>query len=356
MKPWHKMVYKLCLFFLLVLSVECWSTDSRSSKRASIPLIIDSDADLGDMMAILYLLKIPHIDVKAITTVGTGVSRWEYGAQNLSNLLELAGHPRIPVAYGERQSLSPSGTMPPDWRTEADQVMQIKLTPNPIHPIRMRASKLMATILRSSPQKVSILCLGPLTNIATLLASEPDIANKIEHIYFAGGAIMVPGNIEGRPQGVRNNVAEYNVFLDAKAAHDVFMSNIPMTLIPLDVVQHVPVTLEFFKQLAQEKSTPSANFVYEVINPYNSKRHRARKYFFYSVAAVLLTEPHIASYREFKLAVHLKKGTEYGRLMINKAGSTLHIPTSIDAHAFYTLFLRALNRSTVLNPNHSESY
>ena len=93
----HAMFGKFWLFFFVFLSIHHWG-EGKDSLPPSPPivLIVDTDVDLDDMMAILYLLKVPQIDLKALTTVGTGMARWEYGAQNLSNLLELAGQPDLP--------------------------------------------------------------------------------------------------------------------------------------------------------------------------------------------------------------------------------------------------------------------
>lgn len=320
-------------------------------------LIIDTDADIDDMMAVLYLLKSPRVDIKAITTVGDGVTHWEYGAKNISNLLELAGSSRIPIARGARKSLSPAGTVPSDWRTEADEVAGIKLPNNPVQPIRVHASEFISEIIQKSPTKISLFCIGPMTNIAKALNKTPAIKDNIERIYIMGGAILTPGNIVGRPQGFRNQVAEYNVFLDAKATSDLFNSGVPITLVPLDATEHAPITKEFFERISNPKNrtTPAANFVYEVIKPYAILQKRVKSYFCDPLAAVIMTHPEVATYRDLKLMVNLKKGPEYGRLMMTKMGPNIQVATGIDAKAFYDLFLETLNRPTRLKQNHNES-
>ncbi|MGE0197773.1 MAG: nucleoside hydrolase [Simkaniaceae bacterium] len=330
--------------------------EAKSDFNLSHPmtLIIDSDADVDDMIAILYLLNTPRVDIDAITTVGDGASRWEYGARNISNLLELVGHPRIPVSYGAKKSLSPAGNFPTEWRNDVDNVMGVKLPINPVSPVRLRSAELMTDIIMKSPVKITLLAIGPLTNIAIALSNTPEIKDNIERVYMMGGAILVPGNIVGRPQGFRNRVAEYNIFLDAKAAQDVFDSGIPITLIPLDATQHVPVTPDFFKRLSKERKTPSSNFVYEVLKPYmNTERKIA--YFWDPLAAVVMTHPEIATYRELKLTINLKKGPEYGRVMMTKTGASVQVATGINAEAFYDIFLQTLNRSSHLKPNYNES-
>lgn len=316
-------------------------------------VIVDTDADVDDLTAILYLLKSPRANVKGIITSGDGVSRWEYGANNISNLMELIGRSHVTVAFGARKSLSPAGNVPKEWREEADQVLGIKLPYNPNRPVRTKGVDVMIELIKQNPVKTNILCMGPLTNVAIALNKDPDIKENIERIYMMGGALLLPGNIEGRPQGYRNKVAEYNIFLDAQAASDVLNSGVPITMVPLDATEHVPITKTFYEKLLKDRKTPSANFVYEVLRPYQSKR--IPTYFSDPLAAVIMTHPEIASYRNLNLAINLRKGPEYGRVIMTKQGPTVQVVTAIDADAFYNLFLKTLNLPTTIKQNPNES-
>lgn len=318
-------------------------------------VIIDTDAGLDDLMAIAYLLKTPRVDIKAITTVGDGLSRWEYGAQNISNLLELIGRSHVPVAYGARKSLSPAGTFPTEWRNESDVVGGIKLPENPVKPSRVRAVDLMTEIILKSPSKITLFCIGPLTNIAIALEKKPAIKDNIDRIIIMGGALLAPGNIVGRPQGYRNRVAEYNVFLDAKAASDVFNAGLPITLVSLDAAEHAPVTKAFFDRLANDRTTPAANFVYELLKPYAQAQSRVKDYFYDPLAAVIMTHPEIATFRDLNLTINLRKGPEYGRIMMSKQGAPIQVVTAVNSEAFYSIFLKTLNNRPNIKQNHNES-
>ncbi|MCB1106990.1 MAG: nucleoside hydrolase [Chlamydiia bacterium] len=347
------MLKGIALLFMFVCSfqLEGKSVDPSHPKL----LIVDTDADIDDMLAILYLLKSPKVDIKAITTMGDGMSRWEYGAQNISNLLELAGRSNIPVAYGARKSLSPAGTYPPDSRNDVDDVVGIKLPYNPVRPVRVRGGDLITDIVMNSPNKITLFCIGPVTNIAIAIEKTPAIAQNIERIYMVGGAILSPGNIDGRPQGYKNRVAEYNIFLDAKAAQDVLDSGIPITLIPWDVIEHAPLTKEFYEQVSEDRKTPSANFLYEVIKPHLIAQGKVKGHFWDPLAAVILTNPEIATYRNLNLTINLRQGPEYGRVMISKQGQAVQVVTGVNSEAFYTIFLNTLNLVPPLKQNHNES-
>ena len=326
---------------LLLLLAHSLHTVEGSEVRP-IPIIIDTDADTDDMLAILYLLRSPLVEVRAITTSGGGLAHYEHGAKNIARLLELADSPHLPVAYGSKQSLSPVGSFPSEWREEVDEVMGIHLPKSVIHPVEEKAWELIERELFNSPSKVTFFCIGPLTNIAMAIEKNPLLMDKIERIYFMGGALMVPGNILGRPQGIRNVVAEYNIFLDAKAASIVINSGVSMTLIPMDIKEHVPITKEFFNQITSERKTASANFLYEAIKPFAQKR-TSKSYFLSPVAATILTHPEIATYRKLNLVVNLRKGPEYGRVMMSNQGPTVLTATGIEPSAFYRIFLETMN-------------
>lgn len=345
------------IFFILGAILLLNQVEGKNQVDLSHPvlLIVDTDADIDDMMAILYLLKNPRVDIKAITTMGDGMSRWEYGAKNISNLLELVGRSHVPVSYGARKSLSPAGTFPSEWRNDVDKVMGIKLPTNPVQPIRERSSDLMTEIIMKSPNKVTLFCIGPLTNVAIAMEKTPAIKDNIDRIYFMGGAILVPGNIVGRPQMYKNIVAEYNVFLDAKAASDVFNSGVPITLVPLDATEHAPITKQFYDRIADDRTTPAANFVYEVIKPYAQMQKAVRSYFWNPLAAVVMTHPEIATYRDLNLTINLRKGPEYGRIMMSKQAPTIQVVTGVKSSAFYTIFLNTLNNHSNIKQNHNES-
>lgn len=338
---------KIVCCMLCFLSISVCSYGKSELQPAPIPLIIDTDCSVDDMVAIAYLVNSPKIFVQAVTTTSSGMSHWNRGAQNILNLLELVGQPNVIVAREVEKSLSPVGNYPTKWRKEADDVMGIKLPKNSASPVDVSSSKLIVDTLMNFQEKMTILCTGPLTNIALALKERPSLKSKIERIFFLGGASAASGNIVGKPQGFRNLVAEYNVFLDAQAMQTVLDSGIPLTVIPLDVRESTRVTRHLYEKIASVRSTPSAHFLYEVINPFIETVYKeSQKYLWPALAAVIITNPNIAHIKEFKAAVHLRKGPEYGRLIIGKKeGSSIQMATFIDTKAFYKQIIEGLSLS-----------
>lgn len=306
-------------------------------------VIIDTDCDMDDMMAILYLLKKPKIDVIAVTTTGTGIAHWRYTAQNALDLLELAGHPKIPVSYGAEDSLSPYANFPEKWRTGVDEVFKIPLPKNPNPPSSFSSWELIVRKIKESKEKVTLLALGPLTNVAIALEKAPEIVKNIEKIVISGGAVYTEGNIEGKPHNFVNKCAEYNIFLDVAAAKKVFSADVSIVLVPLDATEQVPITQKIAKRFGKEKNNPSAQFIYEVIDPYLKSQLETKVYFWDPAAATVLTNPKIGSYKELNLTINDTPGPEYGCIMVDKSGHPISVCLSIDAELFYHLFYGAIS-------------
>ncbi len=237
---------------LLLLSFAQPAPTSAESPRQDSPrsIIIDTDMAMDDWIAILYLLQRPDIDVKALTVTGTGEAHCDAGVQNAQHLLALGGHPAIPVACGRETPLVGDHVFPADWRSAMDMMMGLPLPANPTPLLDITAVDLIASVLRETSEPVTLVTLGPLTNIGDLVLAQPDVLDKIGMIYIMGGAVNVPGNLLGL---VENDAAEWNIYVDPHAAQLVVESGAPVTFVPLDVTNTVPLTWDFYGHLQHDR-------------------------------------------------------------------------------------------------------
>lgn len=315
-----------------------------SVHAGKMKVIIDTDCDMDDMMAILYLLKKKNVEVVAITTTGTGMAGWKYSAPNILKLLELAHKPNIPVSYGAKTPLSPYATFPADWRKGVDDVFNIPLPNNPNRPVKVPSWKLMTNIIQNSKEKISILALAPLTNIAIALENDPSLAKNIQQIVISGGAVNHKGNIVGKPHGFVNKCAEYNIFLDAEAADIVMSSEIPITLVPLNATDEAPISNSLYNEFKNEKRNTSAQFVMDVIHPFVESQTNTSVYLWDPVAAAVMTTPSIGMYNVINLRVNLKTGPNFGCTIPTRSGYPVRVCMSINAPAFYSLFFSTVSQ------------
>ena len=209
-------------------------------------LIIDTDMSFDDLMAILYLLSRKECELLAITVSGTGICHARQGATNALHLLSLAGKEAqgIPVALGDEQPLDGFHSFPEPSREAADGLYGAQLPSSAAQPVHLPTVDLLITQLTHAERPVTILCIAPLTNIAQALTSVPAIKAKIERLVIMAGALGVKGHvvIPGFTDDLKNEVTDWNSYVDPLAAQQVFRSGVPITLVPLDATNEVPLT------------------------------------------------------------------------------------------------------------------
>jgi len=281
--------------------------------------------------------------VKAITVTGTGGAHSEPGARNALGLLALAGQADVPVAMGRETPLRGNHAFPDVVRQAMDNMMGLPLPPNPYPPSQQSAVELLRTVVHNSPQRVSLLALGPLTNIAELLQADPSLLDNLEMIYVMGGAVDVPGNIIESGADTSNKVAEWNIYCDPYAAKLVFHSGAPITLVPLDATNQAPVTEAFYRRLAAERDTPEADFVYQVQSALKDLNVLEKCYFWDPLTAAILTDESLATFEQRTLTVVAEEGPQSGRTLAIEDGASVRVCTAVDNARFERLFLDVLN-------------
>jgi len=306
------------------------------------PVVIDTDMGADDYMAILYLLQRTDISIKAITIAGTGMGHCTPGVQHALGLVALTGHAPIPVACGRATPLNGNHAFPDSWRMAADTVMNTGLTlPEGQNPVSGKtAVDLLASTIQLSPEKVTLLSLGPLTTIAELLQSNPAVAENIEMIYAMGGAVHVPGNVSTGL--IDNQVAEFNIYVDPSAANIVFKSGVPVTLVPLDATNQVKVTDDFYRKLQAGHLTPEATWIYELFT--RAKGYiQANDYFWDQLAAAVLTDESLVTFENDTLCVVEDEGPQSGQTKIQAGCPNIRVAVSANATRFEQAFLDTLN-------------
>ena len=185
---------------------------------------------------------------------GTGEARCEGGVETVHGLLERLGAPAIDVACGRETPIAGDHAFPDEWRDAVDDGSGLELPSHSRQPFDGTAVELIEKTAQDF-DGLRVLTLGPLTNLAEALDSNPDLAERLESVYAMGGALFVPGNVRfGGPPD--NQVAEWNIYVDPTSAQMVIDSGVPVRLISLDGTSQVPVTPEYAERVAQEATGP----------------------------------------------------------------------------------------------------
>lgn len=190
----------------------------------SIPIVIDCDPGHDDAIALLLALASPELDVKAVTTVA-GNQSLEKTTRNALRVLELAGRLDLPVGAGAERPLARELRVA-DWIHGVSGLDGPELA-DPVGEVDPRhAIDLIADAVRGSDEPITLIPLGPLTNVALLLARYPAEGALLGRVVLMGGAIGL-GNI--------TPAAELNIWQDPEAARRVFSSGLGITMVGLDV-------------------------------------------------------------------------------------------------------------------------
>ncbi|MBC7812163.1 MAG: nucleoside hydrolase [Burkholderiales bacterium] len=306
------------------------------------PIIVDTDMAADDWMAIMYLLQHPHVEVLAITVTGTGEAHCGPGVQNALDMLALAGHPDIPVACGRETPLQGNREFPDSWRTGVDTLYGLTLPTSPSEPSPMGAVELLIDRIQNSPTNIMLLTLGPLTNIAELFQAQPDIIDGIDTIYVMGGAVDVPGNLQASPTP-ENVTAEWNLYVDPYATRLVFEADVPIVMVGLDATDQVPMTPDFYRRLGEDRTTPEANFVYDIMTQNLELINNGWLFFWDGLVAAVVTDHSLVTLERRPIRVIDEDGIEAGRTLSNANGRPIRVAVAADAAAFERVFLNVLN-------------
>lgn len=198
---------------------------------ASRRVLIDCDPGIDDALALLLALGSPELEVEAVTVVAGNVPVHR-GVTNALQLLELAGRPEIPVAMG-----APRPLLRPLITGEAihgdNGLGGVELPAPSARPDRRHAVDLIIDRVSAHPGQISLVAIGPLTNLALALSKAPAIARLVPEIILMGGSLGA-GNI--------TPAAEYNIYADAEAARIVFHAGIPITMLQLTATSQAVLT------------------------------------------------------------------------------------------------------------------
>ncbi|TML61964.1 MAG: nucleoside hydrolase [Actinobacteria bacterium] len=201
------------------------------------PILIDCDPGHDDAIALLLALASPEVELLGVTSVA-GNQTLEKTTANAIRVLEFAGHPEVPVAAGADRPLVREQFVAAEVHGETG-LDGPDLPPPQSDPVEQHAVDFLAEKIRASERPVTLIPIGPLTNVALLLALHPDA--RPERIVLMGGAIA-EGNV--------TPAAEFNIWCDPEAAARVFASGIDVTMIGLDVTHKALFTQAHIGRLA----------------------------------------------------------------------------------------------------------
>ena len=221
-------------------------------------IIFDTDPGVDDTMALTFALRSPELEIVGVTSV-FGNAAGSVTAQNALRLVELEGNDHIPVARGaDRALVFPAmelGTM-----VHGEDGMGNTNPPPPKGKLLdMYAAEFIVETVLANPGEITLVPVGPLTNIALALRLEPRIVDLVAEVVLMGGAAHVPGNI--------TPLAEANIYHDPHAAQMVFSADWQVTMVGLDVTNQVVMDNAYFDRLLAARN-PAIDLIRQILPCY----------------------------------------------------------------------------------------
>lgn len=304
-------------------------------------MLVDTDVAADDLVALAFLVPSPQVRLVGITVSGTGEAHCAGGIDVVLRLLDRLDAPDIPVACGRETPLAGSHTFPDAWRERVDGGSGLDLQPTSRAPSSSTAVELIGA-LASEHESLTVLMLGPLTNLADALLTDKALAERLGPVFVMGGALHVPGNLVccGAPED--NSVAEWNVYVDPRATNVVVDSGITPSFVSLDGTNQVPLTREFGQRVVESAESAPARVVAELFtaNPFMTDG----SYFLWDpLAAELAAGYSIGSFEPACIVVEEAEGPESGFTRPTCETRNIEYLTTVDASAAEDTLLGVLN-------------
>jgi len=305
---------------LMLLVVACLT----ASAQAKTPIILDTDIgdSIDDAMALAFALRSPELDVRAVTTVIDDV---ESKTRLAWKMLGIFNRRDIPLAMGATEPL-----LDPVMASSSKEFDVLTRNDTIPDSARRRAVDLIVDTLLQSRQKITVVAIGPLTNIALALKADPRIKNNIERIVIMGGAYFT-------------NQAEYNLKRDRTAAEIVFQSGVPITAVGLDVTSQGKLREKDLDQL-RLATDPAGQFIVRLLDLAEEETHEAHPTLHDPLAIAAIFRPDLVDFQPGTVNIPLSGGGQ--AIFKSQAASKTKVGSKVNAAAFLDLFTERMSRGS----------
>jgi purine nucleosidase len=303
---------RISIALALVLALGTWPLQSAAQTGAR-KVIFDTDFVIppqDDGFALILALHSPELQIMGVTTVA-GNDSMERATSDALRVLEIAGRTDVPVYKGANMPLMHEKT---EFATKVHGRWWSDDPPPPPpggfakkQAEQERAIDFIVRTINAYPGEVSIIAIGPLTNIAIALRMEPGLAAKVKQLAIMGGAVA------SLPDGAGNVTpnAEFNFWVDPEAARIVLRSGIPIALTPLNVTRKTAFTKEWYDRIVAV-DTPLTALIKERMGPRFVKDPKASGQMYDQLAVAALIDPTLVQTRELYVDVDASFGPNYG--------------------------------------------
>ncbi len=311
----------------------------------SVRILLDCDTGIDDALTLLYLaplIRSGEVDLVGVGTVHGNVEA-RVGALNTLRVLERAGVRDVPVAVGAARPMAQEVEYASAWHG-ADGLGETGLPEPSGRPAEISAPEQIVRLARAHPGELTLLAVGPLTNLGIALLLEPALPSLFRDVVVMGGAFDHHGNISSH--------AEANVWHDPEAAELVFAAAWPVTLVPLDATHPTALDGAWLDRLAAGEGEV-ARFATRILDFYATAYERSLgvrgAVIHDALAAMLVIDPSLAEYVDRPVRVELRGERTRGTTLWDRrryadegARPPVRVAVRADADAFRERLLASL--------------
>ena len=311
---------------------------------ANMQIVIDTDPGVDDVIAILLALASDASDILGLTVVGGNVPQAR-GARNALAVLQWVGREGVPVCRGSSRPLSGRFQYSVPFHGASGITRRL---PNPRSGGSTESAVgFLRRQLQEHPGEVSLVALGPLTNLASLVpAISGDLENPLASagsLTIMGGAVETPGNV--------TSYSEFNFHSDPLAAHRVLNCGVPATLVDLADCRQVAITREQCNSM--RGGNVYGRLAIEILKGWFEKDTNRESFQFYDpLALAVALNPGLVATRQLSLSVDFHDPERWGECRIEATPGNVALATEVDRQGFFSLLnelldLRGLDPTTV---------
>jgi inosine-uridine nucleoside N-ribohydrolase len=282
------------------------------SQAAPRRVIIDTDPGTDDAMAIILALNSPEFKVEALTVVPGNVEARQ-GLENALKIVSLAGRCDVVVAGGAQHPLNQKLITAQYWHGK-NGLANVELPPSKCKADPRFGPDLIIEMIHKYPHEITLIPVGPLTNIALAVSKDPSIAALVKDIVIMGGSIS-GGNVDG--------VAEANIYNDPEAAQIVFNAGWMVTMVGSDVGERTLITRKYLAEL-QSSHGPQSDFISKIADFYLTRSEKSGYVgaaMYDPLAVGIALDPTLGTLKEMHVDVETKGEFTRGETVANRMGS-----------------------------------
>jgi inosine-uridine nucleoside N-ribohydrolase len=303
----HTKRWRISFLLLAVISLT-----SGASKAAPLRVLIDTDPGVDDAMAILLALNSPELEVEALTVVAGNVDVRQ-GLENALKIVSLAERCDVAVAGGAQHPLNQKLITAQFWHGK-NGLAGVELPATKCKADAHFGPDLIIEMVHRYPHELTLIPVGPLTNIALAVSKDPSIASLVRDIVIMGGSVS-GGNVNG--------AAEANIYNDPEAAQIVFNAGWMVTMIGSDVGERTLMTRKYLAELRANHG-PQSDFIAKLANFYLTRSEKSG----YSGAAMYdplavgtVIDPTLVTLKDMHVDVETRGEFTRGETVANRMGS-----------------------------------